>query len=373
MLDFLDKKSIIANDTDLNNMVNDVINGDIKSYCDLKDYFLLRFPLINSDIKTHHKKLAFNTFQNAADSINNPYSQSFIGWLYWTGLCGDINDSLAIEYFSKAAKQQNAIGLTELGLVNTIIGINNKPDIYTALNLFEDASHRSEATGYIDMILGLYEELYKGDYNITIHYLKKALAKEIGAAASELANIYLLKGSQDDSYELYASTPYHFISAFNLALFFYGDRAKCTINEDQVKAFQCFLVAKATGYPLADWYLSFYKNSPVAKTGNLFTKIEKHFMESVSFKESSNDPNFSTPNDIFKTMKDDFEELYSQKINRGSLGIEFSIDHYVDYCYNHCLLSSILVKNLQLSISEKLSYSIINSQFNKIFLEALNK
>ncbi len=373
MLDFLDKKSIITNDTDLNKMVNDVINGDIKSYCDLKDYFLSRFPLVNSDIKTHHKKFGFNTFKNAADFINNPYAQSFLGWLYWTGLCGDINDSLAIEYFTKSAKQQNVMGLTELGLVHSIVGINNKQDQYAAVNLFEEASHRSDGTAYTDFILGLYQELHKGDYNITIHYLKKALAKEISAAAPELANIYLLKGSQDDSFELYASTPYDFISAFNLALFYYGDRTKSVIKEDHIKAFQCFLVAKVTGYPLADWYLSFYRNSSLPNTRNLFTKIEKQFMESVSHKESINDLCHTTPNDIFKAMKDDFDELHSQKINRDSLGIDYSLDHYVNYCYYHCLLSSILVRNLQLSISEKIYISVIDNQFNKALLEVLNK
>ena len=373
MLDFLDKKSLITNDTDLNKMVNEVINGDIKSYCDLKDYFLSRFPLVNSDIKTHHKKLAFSALQNAADSINNPYAQSFLGWFYWTGLCCDINDSIAIEYFSKAAKQQNAAGLTELGLVHSIVGVNNKQDQYAAVNLFEEASHLCEATAYTDLILGLYQELHKGDYNITIHYLKKALAKEITAAAPELANIYLLKGFQDDSFKLYASTPYHLISAFNLALFYYGDRAKSSIKEDQIKAFQCFLVAKAIGYPLADWYLSFYRNSSIPNIGNLFTKIENQFMESVSYKESINDLGLTTPNDIFKTMPEDFEELYSQKIDRGSLGIHLSIDNYVDYCYNHCFLSSIFVRNLQLSISEKIYYSMIDIKFNKIFLETLNK
>ncbi len=355
-------KSFIASENDLSQAINKISDGDIPTYCRLKDYFLYRFPLIQLTIKAQYKQYVFNEMKQLADKGDNAYAKAFVGWMFWTGTGVDNNDELAKIYINKSAKEHNPIGLVELGIQYLLGSIEGKPNYYIALNYFEEAM-QNQANGYAALMLGILKAIDSRRSGDSIKYLQKALSCDISAAAVELANI-IWGVKIEDAYQLYATTPHNPSSLLNIGLFLLGLKPDI-ISIDYVKSFKCFLIAQALGHPFAAHYISKFKNSNSSDLSILSCEIETVFDNLIIEYESSQLEVPKTAQDIFNEMNKQFEELTSLDITNSMLKTTMSINDIVNFSIYQCLLSSNFIDHMQVSIEEESNQYLIEHRYNK--------
>lgn len=364
MENLFNNKSFITNESELSHAIKKIADGDIQAYCNLKDFFLYRFPLIPLWIKNKYRKFTFETMKDIADKSDNTFAKAFVGWMLWSGTGAKQNDELAKIYINNSAKEHNPIGLVELGLLHLVGSIEGKPNRYTAVNLFEEA-FQDKSNGYAALALGILNDI-DGRTSSAITYLQKALSLEISDAAAQLASIYLLKSKYEDAFQLYSSTPHIPTSIFNLGFIFYGI-APDRVKSDYVRSFQCFLIAQALGHPYAEFYISHYKKSPSIALNALSSEIAINFNTLINDYESSTSEITKTMQDIFNEMKSKFESLQNLNITKSMLNSRMSIDDFVNFCYYQCVLSSKLICNLQVSTEENKFQLMIDMYNQEIF------
>ncbi len=362
-------KSIIASENDLSKAIKKITEGDIRTYCNLKDFFLYRFPLIPNSTKSHYKLLTFNTMKQLADKDGNAYAKAFTGWMFWTGIGTEYNDELAKIYINNSAKEHNPVGLVELGILSLIDGVEDKSNHYRALNYFEEAM-QSQTNGYAALMLGVLNDIDTARSDDAIKYLQKALSLEISAAAVELANIMRGLGKLEDAYLLYSNTPNNPTSFLELGILHIGLDPD-VIKIDYVKSFQCLLIAQALGQPFATFYISKFSNGNSSELSKLSSNIELTFSNLISEYESAQFEIPKTAQDIFNEMDNQFKQLRNLNITPQMLKSTMSINEFVDFSIYQCLLSSRFKDNMQVSIEEINYQYIIEQGFNKQAIKEL--
>lgn len=362
-------KSFITNESDLSQAIKKIADGDIQTYCNLKDFFLYRFPLIPISTKDKFKQLTFDTLKQMVDKDNNAFAKSFIGWMYWTGTGIDLNDELAKIYINQSAKEHNSAGLVELGILYAIGGIEGKPNHYTALNYFEEAMQNQE-NGYAALMLGVLNAIDNNRSDNSIKHLQKALSLEITTAAVELANIMRGLGKLKDAYQLYSITTYNPTSLLQLGILLLG-LVPDIINIDYVKSFQCFLIAQALGHPYAAFYISKFKHGNSSELSILSNEIEMTFNNLITVYESSPFEIPKTAQDIFHEMKNQFEKLKDLNITQSMIKTTMSINDFVNFSAHQCVLSSTFIENMQVSIEENNFQYLIEQGYNKEIIQYL--
>ncbi len=352
MENLFNNKSIITNESDLSQIIKKITEGDIKTYCDLKNFFLYRFPLIPLTVKEQYKQYAFDEMKRLADKEDNGFAKAFTGWMLWTGIGTRQNDELAKIYFNNSAKEHNPVGLVELGICHLIGCINGKPDRYSAVNLFEEAV-QVKSNGYAALLLGILNE-YDNNNTKAINYLKTALSMEISDAASQLGTLYIMYNKSNepkgDANLLFSITMNIPASVCTMGYELYG---KDPTSSEYIKAFQCFLLAQALDHPFAQFYISRYKRSSSSGVATLCSEIEVMFNRLVNEYEQSKSGIPKTAQDIFNEMNNKFDDLASLNITKPMVTSNMTIDDLVNFVYYLCELSSNLKNNLQISTEEK--------------------
>ncbi len=362
-------KSFIASENDLIKAIQKIADGDIQTYCNLKEFFLYRFPLIPNSTKSHYKQLTFNTMKQMADKDGNDYAQAFTGWMFWTGIGTDYNDEIAKIYINNSAKEHNPVGLVELGILTLINGFEDKANHYKALNYFEEAM-QNQKNGYAALMLGVFNDIDTARSSDAIKYLQKALSLEISAAAVELANIMRGLGKLEEAHLLYSNAPNNPTSFLELGILYIG-LAPDIIKIDYVKSLQCLLIAQALGQPFATFYISKFKKGNSSELSKLSSDIEFTFNNLVTEYESAQFEIPKTAQDIFNKIDNQFEQLRNLNITQHMLKSTMSINELVDFSIYQCLLSSCFKDNMQVSIEEVNYQYIIEQGFNKQAIKEL--
>ncbi len=350
--DIFDKKAEIANENDLLEVADRVLNGNIPAYCNLKMYFICKFPLVSKVIKDKHTLTIFTLMKEQADIYQNPFAQAMLGWMFWSGTGASINKNHAIDYISKSSDKNNPVGLVEKGFIEWITA-KKEYEKRSVNKLFVKALELSSSNGYAQHALGLYHAIQLKDNMTAIKHFTNAVTEKCLISTPNLAYLLYKKTMTKEAFDLYKLTSYYPVSAFHLAVFLSIPQV---INSklDYVKALKYYLIAMVSGYPVAQLTIDLFKNCKVKAFGEAVAHIEQNFISIVNLHEQSETNVLLTPADIFSKLKNEFDAISNIKITSDTLGRnpETQLYDHINMSYALCILSSNNNKNLSINIDE---------------------
>ncbi len=350
--DIFNTKAEIANVDDLLNMANNLLNGSVPAYCNLKMYFVCKFPLVPKAIKDKHASIIYTQMKEQADTYQNSFAQAMLGWMLWSGTGTSINKNHAIDYITKSANMNNSTGIIEKGFLEWITA-KKEYERRSVNKLFEKALELSNTNGYAQHALGLYHAIQLKNTMTAIKYFTNAVNQKCLISMPNLAYLLYKRAMLKEACELYALTSYNPVSSFYLAVFSSIPQV-INFKLDYVKALKYYLIAMASGYPVAQLTIDQFKYCKVTAFGEAVARIEQNFISIVKQHEQSEHHVLLTPDDIFSKMKNEFDAISKIKITADSLGRnpETQLYDHINLSYALCLLSSNYNKNLLINLDE---------------------